>query len=235
MNRNHRIETKISIAYQDQLRQTAFHEAGHATSIYLYSQSYSLPTVFFQITTKELCNNKLFVERTNPSTADHFIGKIEGDQLIQSLPPSLLESRGSLKAREQQAYQTAYETDIVNLLVGPLVEAKYVALRDNENFNPLLINTNALKYYGGISDLDSVYDYLYHFIPNKHEREQKLVELFEKAFLFVNDPANWKAIASLASYILNNKNKNITCDEAFTVLDKSVTLLTTAINKPTLQ
>jgi hypothetical protein len=235
MNRNHRKETKTPIAYQDQLRKTAFHEAGHATSIYLYSQSYSLPNVFFQITTKELCNNKLFVDRSNPSTANHRISKIKGDQLIQSLASSLLESRSSFKAMEQQAFQTAYETDIINLLVGPLVEAKYVALRDNENFNPLLINTNALKYYGGISDLDCVYDYLYHFIPNKHEREQKLVELFEKAFLFVNDPANWKAIASLASYILNNKNKNITCDEAFTVLDKSVTLLTTAINKPTLQ
>jgi len=233
MNRNYLIETP-SFDHQDQVRQAAFHEAGHAVSIYLYSQRNSLPAVFSQITTKELCNNKIFSECLNPSS-NHYAAKIEGSQLIQSLPSSLLESRNNFTARDQQTYQAAYETDIVNLLVGPLVEAKYVALRDNETFNPLLINVSALKYYGGISDLDSVYDYLYHFIANKQEREQKLAALFEKAFLFVNDPANWKTIASLASYILNNKNKNIICEEAFTVLDKSVALLATVINKPTLQ
>jgi hypothetical protein len=48
---------------------------------------------------------------------------------------------------------------MINLLVGPLAEAKYVALRDNECFSNNLINVNALYNYGGTSDLVKVYDY----------------------------------------------------------------------------
>jgi hypothetical protein len=233
MNRNNHAET-ISINYQDLVKQTAFHEAGHAAAIYLYNKSNSLPPVFFQITIKELCNNKLFAENTSASNPKQFIAKIEGGRLIQSLPGSLIQGGSYFSETEQQAYQAAYEADIVNLLVGPLSEAKYTALRDNENFNPLLINVNALKFYGGTSDLDSVDDYLNHFLDNNQERKKKLAELFKKAFIFINDQATWKAIASLASYILNNQNETISCEEAFTVLDRSVTLLTKVVNKPSI-
>ena len=187
MNRNHRKEITRSIEYQDLVKQTAYHEAGHAAAIYLYNKSNSLPPVFFQITTKELCNNKIFAKHTDPLQGKQFIAKIEGGRLIQYFPVSLIESESNLTETEQQEYQAAYEADIVNLLVGPLAEAKYVALRDNETFNQLLVNTNALRFYGGTSDLDSVYEYLDHFLHNKQEREKKLTELFEKAFLFIND------------------------------------------------
>jgi hypothetical protein len=232
MNRNNHTETPLSINYQDLIKQTAFHEAGHAAAIYLYNKSNSLPPVFFQITIKERCNNKIFSEETSSSNFKQFVAKIEGGRLIQSLPGSLIQSGNYYSETEQHAYQVAYEADIVNLLVGPLSEAKYIALRDNETFNPLLVNVEALKFYGGASDLDSVDDYLDHFLDNPQEREQKLAELFEKAFLFINDQATWKAIASLANYILNNQNETISCEEAFTVLDKSVTLLTRVLNKP---
>ena len=187
MNRNNHAETTISINYQDLVKQTAFHEAGHAAAIYLYNKSNSLPPVFFQITIKELCNNKIFAKDTRSSSSKQFIAKIEGGRLIQSLPGSLIQSGSYFSETEQQAYQAAYEADIVNLLVGPLSEAKYISLRDNETFNPLLVNVDALKFYGGASDLDSVDEYLDHFLDNKNERKQKLAELFEKAFLFIND------------------------------------------------
>jgi hypothetical protein len=59
--------------------------------------------------------------------------------LIYSLPVALLESANYFSLDEQDAYRTAFEADIINLLVGPLAEAKYVAVRDHECFNKNLI------------------------------------------------------------------------------------------------
>ncbi|MGR9086220.1 MAG: hypothetical protein ACU841_04000 [Gammaproteobacteria bacterium] len=47
----------------------------------------------------------------------------------------------------------------MNLLAGPLAEAKYVAPRDNELMPPRLIDLNALHFYGGSADLKVVDDY----------------------------------------------------------------------------
>jgi hypothetical protein len=60
-------------------------------------------------------------------------------------------------------YMNAFETDIINLLIGPLAEAKYVANTDNEPFNHRLVNLNALKNYDASSDLELVKDYLQSF------------------------------------------------------------------------
>lgn len=224
MDRNNQTETTGPIEYRDLVKQTAFHEAGHAAAMYLNNKSNCLPSVFFQITTKELCNNKIFAENTTLSDTRQLIAKIEGGQLIQNHQAFIIENETDSTETERQTYQAAYQTDIVNLLVGPLAEAKYVALRDNEPFNPMLVNANALKFYGGTSDLDIVYEYLDYFLNNKNEREHKLKILFNKAFVFINDRVTWKAITSLASYILNNENKTISCEDAFTVLDNSVNL-----------
>jgi hypothetical protein len=39
-----------------------------------------------------------------------------------------------------------FEADIINVLAGPLAEAVYLALRDNEPFNPELVNISALQH-----------------------------------------------------------------------------------------
>lgn len=219
MERNNQSESTALIEYQELIKQTAYHEAGHAAAIYLHNKKNELPPVFFEIVTKEHLNPQPSTENESNLEERQFTAKIEGGRLIQDHPASLLESGIDFTQTEHQAYLAAYQADVINLLVGPLAEAKYVALRDDESLNPLLINSKALKFYGGSSDLKSVYEYLDHFIKNNLEREQKLSSLFNMAFLFINDKTNWKAIETLASYILINKNRNISCEEVSSVLD----------------
>ena len=54
MKRNYQTDVSCTINDQDLIRQIAFHEAGHATAIYLYNKQKQLPPVYFQITIKAL-------------------------------------------------------------------------------------------------------------------------------------------------------------------------------------
>jgi hypothetical protein len=157
-----------------------------------------------------------------PLLHDHFVAVVEGGRLIQSLPVALIESAHYFSAAEQDAYRTAFEADMINLLIGPLAEAKHVALRDDEQFNTQLVNINALHYYGGTSDLETIYEYLDSFIADRSRQQEKMVELFNKAFQFISSPIHWKAIQRLAGYILHNRENTISCEEAIAVLDKSI-------------
>ncbi|WP_200877403.1 hypothetical protein [Methylobacter tundripaludum] len=112
---------------------------------------------------------------------------------------------------------------MINLLVGPLAEAKHVALRDDEQFNAKLVNISALHNYGGTSDLNKVYEYLNIFIATRSRHKEKVAELFDKAFQFISSPTHWKAVESLSDYILKNKENIISCEEAIAVLDESKT------------
>ncbi len=222
MKRNYQINTICPIDDQELIRQTAFHEAGHAAAIYLYNKQKQLPPVFFQITIKAWERPKNTSLNDSLLAHEHFVGVVEGGCLIQSLPVALIESASYFSATEQDAYRTAFEADMINLLIGPLAEAKYVALRDNESFTAHLVNINALHYYGGSSDLEKINDYLDVFIATKSLHEQKLSEFFNKAFQFINSPAHWKAIEGLADYLLDNTANTISCEEAIAVLDKSI-------------
>ena len=219
MKRNYQTDVCSTIDDQDLLRQIAFHEAGHATAIYLYNKQKQLPPVYFQITMKGL--NRL---EDKPLDAclphDHFAAVVEGGRLIHSLPVALIESTYYFSAVEHDAYRTAFEADMVNLLIGPLAEAKHVALRDNEQFNARLVNIEALRHYGGASDLEKVYEYLDIYIAAGSRHEEKMVELFDKAFQFIDSPTHWMAIERLADYILSNKENIISCEEAIAVLDQ---------------
>jgi hypothetical protein len=222
MKRNYQIDVNCSINDQDLIRQIAFHEAGHATAIYLYNKQKQLPPVFFQITIKALDRLKDSDLNTCSLAHDHFVAVVEGGCLIQSLPVALIESANYFSVTEQDAYRTAFEADMINLLIGPLAEAKHVALRDNEQFNAHLVNINTLNYYGGTTDLEKIYEYLEVFIATKSQHEKKMSELFNKAFQFISSPVHWKAIECLADYILNNRENTIGCEEAIAVLDKSI-------------
>ena len=213
MKRNYQTDLACPISDQDLIRQIAVHEAGHAAAIYLYNKQKKLPPVFFQITIK--AQDRLKYGHLD----DHCAAVVEGGRMIHNLSVALLESADYFSVEEQDAYQTAFEADMINLLIGPLAEAKHVALRDNEMFNAQLVNLNALQYYGGRSDLEKVYDYLDTFIATKTRHQEKLAELFKLAFQFINTPAHWLAIEGLADYILNNKENIISCEEAIAVLD----------------
>ena len=222
MKRNYQTNATRPINNQDLIRQIAFHEAGHATAIYLYNKQKQLPPVFFQITIQALDRLKDSTWDTCSLTHDRFAAVVEGGCLIHSLPAALIESAHYSSAADQDAYETAFEADMVNLLIGPLAEAKHVALRDNEQFNAHLVNINALNYYGGTSDLEKFYEYLEVFLATKSQHKKKISELFNKAFQFISSPVHWKAIERLADYILTNGENTISCENAITVLDKSM-------------
>jgi hypothetical protein len=224
MKRNYPIDAMSPVLDQDLIRQIAFHEAGHAAAIHLYNKQKQLPPVYFQITIKKTDQShaKPFASRT--VTRDHFVAMVEGGCLIHSLPVALIESANYFSLDEQDTYRTAFEADMINLLVGPLAEAKYVALRDNECFSKNLINVNALHNYGGTSDLEKVYDYLENFISDTGLHEEKIAQLFNQAFQFIDSPLHWQAIERLACYILDNTKNTIGCEEAIAVLDESTTL-----------
>ncbi len=221
MKRSYQTDISSTINDQDLIRQIAFHEAGHAAAIYLYNKQKQLPPVYFQITIKALDRQKHSPLNSGSLAHDHYAAVVEGGRLIQSLSVALIESAHYFSAGAQDAYQTAFEADMINLLIGPLAEATHVALRDDEQFNAKLVNINALHNYGGTSDLNKVYEYLDIFIASRSRHQEKLAELFEQAFQFINSPVHWRAIERLAGYILNNKENSVSCEEAITVLDES--------------
>jgi hypothetical protein len=223
MKRNYPIDAISSVLDQDMIKQIVFHEAGHAAAIHLYNKQKQLPPVYFQITIKKSDHSLTnpFARRT--VTRDHFVAMVEGGCLIHSLPVALIESANYFSLNEQDSYRTAFEADMINLLVGPLAEAKHVALRDNESFGKNLINVNALHNYGGTSDLEKVYEYLENFISENSLHEEKIAELFDQAFQFIDSPVHWQAIERLAGYILDNTKNTIGCEEAIAVIDERIT------------
>lgn len=211
MERDYHAKTSIFVHPNELDWRTAFHEAGHAAAIHIGNQKKQLPPVFFEI----------HVKRPNSSN-DHFLAKVVDGNLIQNLPIAVVESFSAVSGNEKHSCQRAYEADIVNLLVGPLAEAKYVSIRDNEVFNLDLIDFNALHNYGGCSDLERVHAYLECFIASKVRREEKMLELLVQAYEFIDNRCNWRCILNLAHYILDSQQEIISCDEAISVFDRSL-------------
>lgn len=202
-------------------RKTAIHEAGHAAAIYLGNKQKQLPPVYFQIFINKHNSgfkSLLFSCGTGNSCTKCFT-KIEGGRLIHTLPSSVEAAIFDFPEIQKQAYQLAFEADIINLLVGPLAEANYVALRDDEPINLQLVNLNALHYYGGSGDLETINEYLDCLTTDGAFRDNKLSELFLVAFKFINNKSNWFAITALAEYIWAGSNSRLDCEEIIAVLD----------------
>ncbi|MDO9106833.1 MAG: hypothetical protein Q7U57_17970 [Methylovulum sp.] len=215
MNRSYALKPQTSpISAKELSRKTAVHEAGHAAAIYLGNKQKQLPPVFFQIDIKQLHNaNHL------PKATRRWVAKVEGGRLIHTLPGSVEEATQHFSASQKQAYLQAFEADIVNLLVGPLAEANYVALRDDEIINSSLVTPNTLHYYGGASDLKIAQEYIACLVGTKAEQEQKLSELFLAAFHFINDRPVWRAVTALANHLLLHNQNLIEYEEIIAVLD----------------
>jgi hypothetical protein len=221
MKRRYTLTDFNPINHPELSRKTAVHEAGHAAAIYLGNKQKRLPPVFFQIFIKELNSDShssgCLCKSYDP--CNNCITKVEGGRLIHTLPSSVEEAISDFSLAQRQAYQHAFDADIFNLLVGPLAEANYVAMRDGELINPRLVNLNALHNYGGDSDLETINEYLDCFIADKAQREKKLSELFLAAFNFINDSSNWRAIIALTGYILADSKSILCCEEIIAVLD----------------
>lgn len=208
MKRTNHSHPNTPTSHKELQKHIAFHEAGHVTAIYLRNRQQQLPPVFFQI----IFNEKQ--QKRNP-----FFAQVVGGRLIDNLPVAEIEKNYLGSESERKSLQRAYEADVINLLAGPLAEAKYVSLRDDEIFNLQLVNIIALKNYGGNSDVEQAYRYLEYFIPSAAERELKISELYTKAFRFIDDPTHWNCIQTFARYLLNNSQLSISCEQASAVLE----------------
>jgi hypothetical protein len=228
MKRNKITESLSQEKLIEHKQRIAFHEAGHAAGIHLNNKARRLPPVFFKIILKDMHSVTAADVMTYQSTHDDCIARVEGGRLIELLPPSVeclvheLTQRNEAMVPLVTDYMAAFEADIINLLIGPLAEAKYVADTDDELFNHRLVNLKALKNYGGSSDLALAYDYLQSYSADKQQRDEKLDELFNVAFNFVNNDANWAAINKLAGYILDSSQTIIGCEKIVSILDQSV-------------
>jgi len=203
----------------------AFHEAGHAAAIYLNNKARNLPPVFFQILLKDLNAESEESVMVYQVTQNDCIARVQGGRFIESLPSSIdalvhdLTDHNDAMIPLMRDYMIAFEVDIVNLLIGPLAEAKYIAETDDELFNHQLVDLDALKNYGGSSDLELAREYLQCFSACKQQQDKKLDELFTVAFNFITNRANWAAIAKLANYILNSNKNLISCEEVVSLLE----------------
>jgi len=214
--------------HNDRLQQhkqcIAFHEAGHAAAIYLNNKARNLPPIFFQIIFKEVNSTTDYDGLAYQAIHDDGVARVEGGRLIQSLPYTVdglahkLIDQNEAMAPLVMDYIIAFEADIINLLIGPLAEAKYVHNRDDERFNHQLVNLKSLKNYGGGSDLALALEYVDSFSASKLQRDEKLDELFTVACDFVCDSSNWKAITKLANYILESDKNIISCEEVVSLL-----------------
>jgi hypothetical protein len=207
------------LAHKELSRRNAIHEAGHAAAIYLGNKQKGLPPVYFRITISGLVQGDSRSKSFLSDSCDTYIAKVEGGRLIQSLPTSPAATTKDFSAAQKLAYELAFEADIINLLVGPVAEAKDVAMRDNELIGPGQINASALQYYDGSYELDVVREYFECFFDNENLKKRKINEFFLAAFAFVSDYSNWCAINRLADYILADDKPVIDCDEIISVLE----------------
>ena len=218
MNRNHIFNKTLDLTHQEVKRKVAIHEAGHAAAIHLSNKQKRLPPVFFQIFITPVNGDFQSAQFLNKPTTK-YIANVDGGRLIHTLPSSIEEATNGFSSAQKIAYQRAFEADMINILVGPLAEAKYITQRDGELINHRLIHLNSLHYFGGTSDLESVNEYLECFLANSVLREQKITELFLAAFSFINERSNWRAIAALADYIVCEDKSVIECNEIIEVLE----------------
>ena len=227
-NKNTITETLSQDKLIEHKQRVAFHEAGHAAGIHLNNKARHLTTVFFKIIFKEMNGVTAADVMAYQATHDDCIARVEGGRLIDLLPSSIdsliseITEHNDATMQLVKDYKIAFEADIINLLIGPLVEAKHVAATDGELFNHKLVNLKALKNYGGSSDLALANEYLQSYSADKQQQADKLDELFNVAFDFVNNDANWFAIIKLADYVLGSSKNIIDCEEIVSVLDQSV-------------
>ncbi|NOT10344.1 MAG: hypothetical protein HOP23_00665 [Methylococcaceae bacterium] len=226
MNRDHNFNKPFNLTHAEVNKKVAIHEAGHAAAIYLGNKQKGLPSVFFRIFITPVTDYyQSAFDSSSPDT--HYIAHVDRGRLIPRLPASMEEATMGFSLMQKSAYQRAIEVDIINILAGPLAEAKYIALRDGEPINPRLVNLNALQYYGGTSDLENVYEYLECLIADPVLREQKISELFLAAFCFITEQSNWRAITALADYITGHDQTVIEFDEIVDVLETAHHVTTT--------
>ena len=76
------------------------------------------------------------------ATHDDYIARVEGGRLIELLPFSInafvhkTTGHNDTMVSFIKDYVVAFEADVINLLIGPLAEAKHIYETEGEVFNP---------------------------------------------------------------------------------------------------
>lgn len=216
MQRNYQANDFVTINSQELNKRIAYHEAGHATAIYLYNKQKRLPPIYFQITLKNHSNTP---EIPALLSHDNVAAKVEGGYLIPNPALTVIDSENYLSSSEKADYYTALEADMVNLLAGAVAEANYVSLSDDEIINAHLLSIQALSNYGSQSDLSKIAEYLQCFSDNPSQQQQKLRLLLTETFAFMTSRNIWKAVTVVANFILTSNKQSISCEEVFAVID----------------
>lgn len=217
MNRDHVVGRAGLLGRMEIITQTAFHEAGHAAAIYLRNRDHNLPQTRFRISVQGVKASK----RLNNSQSFNFHlchAKLEGGLLAET---KALRDEG-VSSLLGLVYQKACAADVVNLMAGPLAEARHVAQRDGEYINQHLVNYDALKNYGGNSDQEKIEKYLDGFRWSSGKKAEKLKELHSAAFHFIHQGHHWRAISRLARYIVDSEREIIAYEDAAAVLEAAM-------------
>lgn len=216
MQRNYQANDFVTLNSEDLNKRIAYHEAGHATAIYLYNKQKQLPPIYFQISLK---NNIDFIKNTGCLSHDNVAAKLDGGCLIQNLALSFIDCEHYMSENEKTDYHRALEADVINLLAGAVSEAVYVSRADNEIINADLLTVQALTKYGSQSDLKKINEYLNCISTNPLQKKQKLAQLLIQTFEFISQPKTWIAVQMVAAFILACKKQTISCEEVFAVID----------------
>lgn len=222
MKRNYAVDDFKLENFQELSKQIAYHEAGHATAIYLYNKQQQLPPVFFEIQIKNHVNIKQLIADNKGFSKAHIAAEIKGGCLIENLALNLSVNKNEIADNEKAEYFHALDADVINLLAGPLAEKNYVIQRDNEVISAELLNIQTLSQEGNYSDMKKINHYLNFFSDCPLERQQKLSQLLKQSFHFITHPQTWKAVDAVARHILESQNQWIHCEEVFKIIDKSV-------------
>ena len=118
------------------------HVCGHATAIYLNNKSRNLPPIYFQIRfIDESSTFNSYDVNASLLAQSQKIVTLEGGRLINSLPTSI-NVLVPQSTTENDKIETlindvvsVFETDVMNILIGPLAEAKFALEIDNEPFS----------------------------------------------------------------------------------------------------
>ncbi len=201
MERKSWISESTHFEQQSVCHRIAFHEAGHAAAIYFGNQNKQLPPVHFAI--------KITKPTSDPLNWE---AEIQDGQLIHELTST----DGVI---EDMDFKKACESDVMNMLVGPLAEARYVAESDGELFHPDLMTLPSLKRYGGWGDLDRAYGHLKNCLGDCCNLDNELSRVFEQALKFISSESYWRAISNLARYVLNSQSELIDCHKIIEILE----------------
>lgn len=196
----------------------AFHQAGRAVAVHLGNRKKHLPEVYFQITLSPIAEGIQHPNKAQENLA-HYTAQLEGGRLIQDMPMPFDQVARDLPPHDQALFRIALEADLINLLAGPLAEAKYVAMCNEEEFNTGRVCLDDLKNFGGSTVMKLVEHYAKWLVKDPSGRNQKLAELFLAAYSFIDQPSNWNAITQVASYICNQTCGTIPCEDLILYLE----------------